>query len=419
MPGPKRVTDLGKNFRHALKTGGPRFVLQELGRKLQGTPAEEPAVHRMQTEAAAEDILGVDWDFLANRTPETVPKGSSLKVAYVMSPPAPSSGGHQNIFRFMSYLERAGHECEVFITSQIDHRTVSEVERVLMANYDRVDAPLSRWRGDLRGANVVIATGWETCYPVANALKGERAVYFVQDFEPLFFPASSAAALAENTYRMGFTGITAGPWLSQKLSTDYGMDAASYSFGVKLDLYTLSTQHRERPAVFYYARPDTARRGLELGLLTLREFHRRRPDVEIHLAGGDMGDWKFEFPCRNHGALPLAELPALYNKCDAGLVLSLTNLSLLPNELLACGVVPVMNGGPNTELVCTNEHALFARAEPNDLATGLERALDSNHSQARRAQLRSSIEGVDWDAEGARFVDLVETAASGSTIAGR
>ena len=37
-------------------------------------------------------------------------------------------------------------------------------------------------------------------------------VYFVQDFEPLFYPMGSDYLLAENTYRKGLYHITTGAW---------------------------------------------------------------------------------------------------------------------------------------------------------------------------------------------------------------
>ena len=43
------------------------------------------------------------------------------------------------------------------------------------------------------------------------------------------------------------------------------------------------------------------------------------------------------FPAVNHGRITPAELAALYNRCTAGLTLSFTNVSLVPDELLACG----------------------------------------------------------------------------------
>ena len=39
----------------------------------------------------------------------------------------------------------------------------------------------------------------------------KRKFYFVQDYEPLFYPASSRSALAEATYRFGMPAIVNTP----------------------------------------------------------------------------------------------------------------------------------------------------------------------------------------------------------------
>ena len=74
--------------------------------------------------------------------------------------------------------------------------------------------------------DVLFATGWETAYPVFNMKNPAHKMYFVQDFEPLFYGMGSKAVLAENTYRFGFYGITAGCWLTKKVG-EYGMKLIS------------------------------------------------------------------------------------------------------------------------------------------------------------------------------------------------
>src|SRR5690606_37442928 len=61
--------------------------------------------------------------------------------------------------------------------------------------------------------DAIFATAWETAYPVFVDPSTARRLYFVQDFEPTFYATGSNSVLAENTYRFGFHGITAGRWL--------------------------------------------------------------------------------------------------------------------------------------------------------------------------------------------------------------
>src|SRR5690606_28754726 len=127
-----------------------------------------------------------------------------------------------------------------------------------------------------KDSDVIIATGWETAYPVFNLKTRAHKFYFVQDFEPLFYGYGSKAILAENTYKMGFYGITAGRWLTKKVS-EYGMEADYFNFGADLDIYrpAVSEKIKKQKKVVFYARPVTERRAFELGVITLEIFHKK------------------------------------------------------------------------------------------------------------------------------------------------
>jgi hypothetical protein len=88
---------------------------------------------------------------------------------------------------------------------------------------------------------------------------------------------------------MGFHGITAGKWLAQKLSREYGMQADYFPFGCDTSLYRRDPACR-RSGVAFYVRTGTPRRGTELGLLALELFAKREPQVQIHLFGERLED---------------------------------------------------------------------------------------------------------------------------------
>ena len=62
------------------------------------------------------DAAALDWVSEPHwkKNPRTVGEGPFV-TAWIMSPPGESSGGHQNIFRFLSYLEAAGHTVKIFL----------------------------------------------------------------------------------------------------------------------------------------------------------------------------------------------------------------------------------------------------------------------------------------------------------------
>jgi hypothetical protein len=120
-----------------------------------------------------------------------------------------------------------------------------------------------------------------------------------------------------------------------------------------------------------------------------------RPEVPIHTYGMVARD--LSFPANIHGHLTPAELNVLYNTCRAGLALSFTNVSLIPYELLAAGVVPVMNDWAGCRTVLENRHVLWARARPDALAQELCRAVDS-YVPAQAHVLNNSVRSATWEA---------------------
>ncbi|MBO3743301.1 rhamnosyltransferase WsaF family glycosyltransferase [Actinoplanes flavus] len=301
---------------------------------------------------AAYDRLGaselnarLDLDLIADsrrldlRTPAQRPaRGTPLTVGWICTPPAPGSGGHTTLFRMVEGMESAGHRC-VLYTHDVYGGELARHARVIRDHWPAMKAEVRSVADGLGPLDAYVASGWETAHVLAaHRDLVTRRLYFIQDFEPLFYPMGSHHVLAEDTYRFGFRPIVVGPMLRDLLRDRFGVDAAVAEFGVDTDVYQLTNPDR-RNGVVFYAKRDYARRGFILGALALREFHRLHPDQEIHLFGD--ATVKPPFPHTNHGTMRPAQLAELYNRCAAGIAMSFTNLSLVPDEMLACGVVPV------------------------------------------------------------------------------
>ncbi len=323
-------------------------------------------------------------------------------VGWVVPPVGPGSGGHLNIFRFVRFLEGRGYECRIYIYDPHKTQTPGRTAQILREHFQPMRAAVAHDFATLSECDAVFATSWTTAYPVRNARVDVPKFYFVQDFEPWFFPVGTDSVLAENTYRFGLYGITAGGWLAQKLESEYGMACGHFEFGSDFGRYHYDNSGR-RSKIFFYARPVTARRGFELGVLALDRFHQMRPDYEIHMAGWPVKGWQLPFPFVDHGVLPLDSLNGLYNDCAAALMLSLTNFSLLPLELLAAGCIPVINDGPNNRLVSNNPHLVFTRPTPQALAAALAEVVDRPDLPAHALGASQSVEKLDWDASGAQL----------------
>lgn len=310
------------------------------------------------------------------------------------------SGGHLNIFRIIWNLEQMGYVSAIVIVKPALHHDAAEAREEIRTHFFPLQARVHVGLDALPACEFAVATGWDTAYAVRAFTGARHKLYFVQDYEPWFFPVGTESVLACNTYDFGFFGITAGGWLADKLAAEHGMGTHAVGFGVEHERYRrLPRREPQIKRVFFYARPPTPRRAFELGLLVLAEVARRLPDTQFVLAGWDTAAYRIPFPHLACGTLALDDLPDVYSQCDVALVLSLTNLSLLPLELMACGCAVVSNRGPNVQWLLSNEVALLTDATPEALAEGICALLqDDGRRQALAARAEVFARGQTWEA---------------------
>lgn len=351
--------------------------------------------------------LAFDWRFPArpNKILRQRINHDRMTLNWVI-PTVGSGGGHLNIFRFIRYLQSRGHEQRI-IEMTVDRpprNSSDEVKALIRDLYDLDVQEVSLDFENMQPADATFATSWHTAYPVFKFAETRQAFYFVQDFEPLFAPAGTESALIENTYRFGFCGITAGRWLSHKLCKEFGMECHHYNLAV--DHGTYFPQHRQREKkIFFYARPVTPRRGFDLGLRALQIFHDRNPDYEIVFAGGDASGRRVDLPATSVGYLDEPSLNDLYNRCAAALVISLTNCSLLPLDIMATGCPVVTNIGDNTEMVLPPDSGIHVIPSPYHLAEALEKVVGEPPPQER---LIKTALLFSWDEETRRVEAIIK-----------
>jgi hypothetical protein len=398
-----------------LRKEGPRSFSARVAGRIHAKLTINKAVMLVATDDAAR----VDWTTPPPQlaTPVKV-KSGAVSIAWIMSPPGKESGGHQNLFRFIKIAEQAGHRCTIYLYSADSVPVNIDDVRSMLADteaYPDIDADIRMYQpstGAAAGTQAIFATGWETAYAAYLDPSHARRFYFVQDFEPSFYPLGTESLLAENTYRFGFHGITAGGWLSHKLSSEYGMATDHFDFAVDKSLYHVTNTER-RNEIFFYARPVTPRRAFEFGILALTDFAKLKPDVAINLAGWDVSHWDIPFSYTNLASLELSKLNSVYNRCAAGLVMSLSNMSLLPLELMSSGVTPVVNDGPNNRMVSDNPNIEYVPASPMAIARRLAEVVERPDAVQRSLAMSESVATVDWSQSGDQFVAAFERAMRG------
>ena len=332
-------------------------------------------------------------------------------LTWFIPPVGRGSGGHLNIFRFIAMLERRGFDCRIVICHEPRPVTTEAARQEISEWFFPLAAAVYLHPAEgIPATHFAIATGWQTAYPV-RAFKGcIQPLYFVQDYEPWFQGVGSIAAFAEDTYHFGFPAITAGDWLAGLLAEKYGMQTFPVGFGVDHELYHPhpKTQKQTGKHVFFYARPPTERRGFELGMLALQRLNELLPDITVHFAGWPMGRYRIPFRHVDHGILPMEKLPELYSQCDAALVFSFSNVSLLPIEIMACGCPVVSNGGENVEWLLYSSNTLLVPSTPEEVAKGIVHVLtDSDHHRLLTLAGLQTALNSNWEAECERMSEFL------------
>ena len=211
-----------------------------------------------------------------------------LRIAMLIPPFGRGSGGHNTLFQIFSRLEQRGHICSVWVVDfdgWFAARAGSRIRREIVDWFAPIEGPVFTDLGEWSGADVVIATGWQTVHPALALDRTFARVYVVNDHEPDFHQASSERVLAEDTYRHGLHCVAASPWLRDLLIERYSAPADAFQLGVDHDVYRVRPIARRRDTIVYYARFETERRAVPHGLMALEELHRRRPELRIALFG--------------------------------------------------------------------------------------------------------------------------------------
>lgn len=346
-----------------------------------------------------ENVLGREHGMGLHVTRDNV---ASNTLTWLIPDFEAGSGGHINIFRMAKMLRERGFEDQQVVVMG-PHKWSSAAEAGALANaaFNEPGVRVTLGVESIEPCRYLMATSWNTAYWVAKYRDALHKCYFVQDFEPMFHPAGTEHYLAENTYRLGLHGITAGTWLRDKLREDYGMSTDSYSFSYDKHLYK-PAERREHPNrnIFFYARPVTERRCFDMGLLALKRVCEEVPGTAVIFAGWDVSDYDIPFHHLNAGQLPVAQLPDLYSQCEAALVLSGSNLSLLPMEIAACNCPLVINDGSNASWLLSEEEATYAAMTPDALADAMIALLrNPERAQAQAERAGTRARASDWGAE--------------------
>lgn len=318
-------------------------------------------------------------------------------------------GGVHTILRFGYLLgERHGVESRFVIYDNPGARERDFEAKVspLFARPPGTFKVMKSWRQlrELPPADLGISTLWSGAYLLLQMEQTARRAYFVQDFEPYFYPAGSMYALAEQTYHMGFYGIFNTKGLHDYVTSHYPMAGTWFEPSVEHALFHDRRPVKSRPVrIFFYGRPSSDRNAFELGVLSLIQLKRNFGGaIDIVSAGEHWNPEEYgaSGAITNLGVLPYEKTADLYRECDIGLCFMFTkHPSYLPFELMASGVTVVSNNNPaNSWLFESEKNCLLAEPVTGCVLAQLRRAVREPELRCRIGTAAAErIRGTTWE----------------------
>lgn len=372
---------VGELFRR-LQQNGPTDVAQRIARRLY-TRLGASALEFPLLSADVADSTRLSGPVLG----AAVPADGKLVIAWVCTPPAAGSGGHTTLFRMVEAMSERGHRCILYLYDRHGGE-LDRHARVIQGGWPHLTVEIRDATAGISGVDVAVASSWETAHVLAKRLRSPAALfYFIQDFEPFFYPRGTLQALAEDSYRFGFTNIALGEMVARELR-ELDIDAVTAPFGCDTEVYSL-TNRGARSGVVFYAKPGADRRGFLLAQRALEEFHERHPEQTIHLYGDSVNYWRT--PNVHHGRLTPIELNALYNQTISGLAMSFTNISLVAEEMLAAGTIPIVNDSRYARADLANEHVAWALPTAGGIADALSAVVEHAAPDQRSIRAAASV----------------------------
>jgi glycosyltransferase involved in cell wall biosynthesis len=424
---------LGRNARRAYEIWsemGWSMLRQKIFRRLADQGSWSAYTHEAMIYASWMDFSPRDVD-ASQQIQNAHPGDLDIRTLLWLLPEFqhPFYGGIFTLLRFADYLAREkGIQQRFAILGNVEASQIAA--KIAQGFPSLADFPVQTFNlyEHIKGfgeTDAAVATLWPTAYFLLRYNQTRRKFYFIQDYEPLFYPAGSVYAQVEATYRFGFYGIANTPSIREIYTSQYGGQAAHFEPCVDTDIfYPGPNGHPESGPlkIFFYGRPGHPRNGFELGAQAMRLLKKRMGN-RIHIvAAGDRWkpkDYGLDGVVENLGLLEYQQTAELYRSCAVGLVMMFTrHPSYLPFELMASGALVVTNYNPATTwFLKDHQNCRLSRISATCLAETLEEAIED---QAERQRITSNAVQLirasyrDWNRQIEKIYRYMRNPAEGA-----
>ncbi len=354
---------------------------------------------------------------LKNYDPEVLTHNTlkkSNKILFVLERMAKYSGGQTSILRLGTELSKLGYEVGYIVYKPQTKSDMMECAAFNLADYQGemyTNKSLEKIKSD-----IVIASSWDTV-AFAKKIPGYK-MYFIQDYEPYFYPFGELFVLAQKTYEQGLHMVSLGPWnkemvemhckinspidyvefpYEKKEYPDHTRDYLSYSKRKEFVLAVYLKYYGKRlPSITQYllkqVKEEFAKDGVNLIIKYFGE------DKSFRTEGGE-----------NLGMLSKGELLKLYRKADFGMVASMSNISLVPYEMLATGLPLIEFEDGTFPYFFPEGSAILTGLSYKELYSKLKSAVKNPDSIIRMQNTaKEYLDTLSWAKTASQFSEIIK-----------
>ena len=341
-------------------------------------------------------------------------KGEKGTIAWIVPWFSKGSGGHRTIFTNINRLVDHGYKCDMYVQS-LKKEYPNQI-------YNRIVEDYGEFKGDVftgyqlaKKYDMVIATGWDTAETVFKT-DCDKKMYFIQDFEPWFFPMSSEYMMAEQTYTYGLQGVTIGKWLSSKIGNNYPTPTTYFNFCADLKKYHKLKDTKKEKAVCLIFQPGKPRRCDRMALRALQIVQKIDPEIKIYLYGSSRRK-VHNLKATHLGTITEEECNKLYNKCSVGLCMSASNPSRIPFEMMAAGLPVVELYHENNLYDLPEDGCLLSEPNPEAIATAILKIFSDEKLQKSMGDAGSKyMQDYPMEKGYQQFIDIIDKKFAGKDI---
>lgn len=369
-------------------------------------------IHRLQAEIdkkrVGRQLRYFTTDVIANKSPAKV-----RRITFLITRMVKYHGGQTSILRLGTELAKQGFDVVYAV-----YKPQSKEEMILcaksnLASYQGRMCTSRQW--DSLKSDIFIASSWDTVSFVKK--KEGYKMYFVQDYEPYFYPFGELFLMANKTYEMGLHMVSLGSWnkemieknakpVSQIDCIDFPYEKTEYPL-VERD-YTAYGERKEFTLAVYLKYYGKRLPCLLQAMMKELRAAMEKDGITLHVKY--YGEAK-SFRCEageNLGMLTKEQLYELYREADFGVVASMSNISLVPYEMLATGLPLIEFVDGTFEYFFPENCAIMTEISGEDLYSKMKGALaEPERLIQMQENAKAYMSTLSWERTGLQFGDIV------------